>query len=83
MYRLGERDQSDTQGGSIEGGATPWGEIGNVVKNLGVTPHYALWGTGWVNLQMMMADTPYWKPTKEDSTAKMIESKSEIRDFLM
>lgn len=85
MYRLGFGDQSDSGGGRIEGGKTIWGKIAGTISNLGLTPEFILWGTGWQNLVLMSQDMPYWKSDQKDGKkepkAKAIEEKEEIEEF--
>ena len=89
LYRLGQRDQSDNQdGGSVEGGHTPWGEISGTIKNIGLSPQYILWGTGWQNIVLMSADMPYWKADFKPATKskkrlpEKLEGKNDFNDFL-
>jgi len=89
MYRLDERNQSDQDGGSVEGGRTIWGEISGTIKNLGLIPNFILWGMGWQNLVMMSTDMPYWKADYKEEKSKSkknlpdkLETKEDFENFL-
>ncbi|MBD1394259.1 hypothetical protein [Mucilaginibacter glaciei] len=56
---------------------SPWGYNFNIIKELGFTWHYLMWGISWINLQMMLADAPaYESSDKED-----IKEADSLEDF--
>ncbi|HBX44479.1 MAG TPA: hypothetical protein DEG28_01100 [Porphyromonadaceae bacterium] len=37
---------------------SPWGLLGEIMKERGYTHDYVLWGVSWINLLMERADAP-------------------------
>lgn len=47
-----------------------WGIIRHIVELTGWTWHEVMYGTSWVNLRMMLADTPSVKSELKQATAE-------------
>jgi len=52
-------------------------------KETGWTDDYILWGTSWVNLQMKLADAPYYKyNSKSGKNNEKVVDQDQLIEFL-
>jgi hypothetical protein len=51
-------------------------------KETGWTDDYVLWGTSWANLQMKLADAPYFKYGKGGKSGEKVVDQDELIKFL-
>lgn len=56
-----------------------WGILFNLIKETSFTRKELMWGTAWINIQIMQADAPRFKKGKKVET---LESVDDFKDFL-
>lgn len=61
---------------------SPWGMIFNLVKETNLTWDFIMWKIGWINIKMMLADAPSYKPGKTEQQAEPLESEDDFKEFL-
>lgn len=75
-YQIDRRSKSSDD--KSRGGKTIWGSIAGAAKTYGYTFNEIMWGVSWVNLQMMMADMPWYE--YGDEKDKEIEVKTKEQE---
>jgi len=60
---------------------SPWGINYSIIKETGYTWRYLLWGISWINVRMMLADAPAYRPGKAEK-GKDLEDEDDFKEFL-
>lgn len=61
---------------------SPWGIEFNLIKETCLTREAILWKISWINIKMMLADAPKYKPGKNEPQGDPLETEDDFKDFL-
>jgi len=53
-----------------------------IQKETGWTDDYMLWGISWANMQMKLADAPWYKYNRSEKGEQVIDSDEGLCDYL-
>lgn len=62
-------------------GNSPWGRIGVVLEKYGMSYDFYMHGTNFVNIDMMLADTPRMLTEEEKKIKKKKDTTFSVRDL--
>lgn len=68
-YQIDRRSKSADD--KSRGGKSIWGTIAGAAKTFGFSYDYLMWGISWQNLNLMMADLPWYDYDKKDEATEV------------